>query len=290
MKVSLFCLATMALAVTSAEPIQRIPLYHKRNGQGKDFKSIAANELKNGMLGGTVEIGNPPQNFTLAFDTSTGFSWVRGEQCTDLNCQERRAYESKNSTTAITNNLNFTMNYGNAIVQTQIYHDTFRFSGITVKDMPFGNAFKMEGFNKGFDGYLGLGRNVNLNTTEIQYAKRDVGPSGFVPNAFQQSSGLQSSQFGMYTTTPGNGFSDSGYVSQPQQQPQQQQMQQPQQVGQMNQNQPTTHPVGQQNQQANPQSTVTSGGFGTMSKRNYNEPAGYLVLGKYIYIFSLNYF
>lgn len=244
MKTTLIYLAAIGLAV-SAEPIKRIPLHYKRSSRS-DFISIAAEELKNSMLGGVVQIGNPAKNFTMAFDTSTGFSWVRGEQCGDENCQGRNSYDARNSSTAISTGQSFTMDYGKGIVYTTIYLDTFVFSDITVKNMSFGGAYRMEGFNEGFDGFLGLGRNVNFNTTKVQYAKRDVPPPGFVQASFQQNYGLQSAQFGMYTTSVGSGFYDSGFV-----------------------------PSGQNN-------GVTSGGFG-YAKRNLNEPAGYLIIGKKIF-------
>lgn len=255
---SLLCLAAIAqvvLASVSAEPIQKIPLYYQKRSSGSDFISADAIDLKNGMLGGVVQIGNPPQNLTMAFDTSTGFSWVRGTQCGTENCQGRNDFDSRNSTTIISTGQSFVMDYGEGIVHTTIYIDTFRFAGLTVKHMPFGGAYEMEGFNKGFDGYLGLGRNVNLNTSSTVYAKREVSASGFVPNAFQQSSGLSSAQFGMYTTTTGSGFSDSGST--------------------------VASSVAMPNE-------VTGGGFGVVKRSSSSdEPAGYLVIGKYTFFCPL---
>lgn len=253
MKTTLICLAAIALSVT-AEPIQRIPLFYKRSPDGEsDFRSVEGQALKNGMLGGIVQIGNPPKNFTMAFDTSTGFSWVRGEQCGNENCQGRNSYDARNSTTAISTGRSFTKDYGKGIVYSTIYADTFQFSDITVKNMTFGGAYRMENFDEGFDGFLGLGRNVNLNITDVKYAKRDIPPPGFVPAAFQQNYGLQSSQFGMYTTSVGSGFSNSGSV--------------PSSFGQ-------------------PNNAITSGGFGR-AKRSLDEPAGYLIIGKKLSSFSL---
>lgn len=307
MKSTILCLAVIAqialLSLANAEPIQKIPLYYNRKRTNKkDFLSSEAQDLKNGMLGGIVQIGNPPQNLTMAFDTSTGFSWVRGVQCGDdvNNCQGRNAFDSRNSTTIISTGQSFNMNYGGgAIVYTTIYLDTFRFSGLTVKNMPFGGAYKMEGFNQGLDGYLGLGRDVDLNSNKTQhYAKRDIPASGFVPNAYQQGSGLQSAQFGMYTTSAGSGFSDSGSV-----------------VSNNVANNPTV-PMNNNNSNNGPSTNaasdnsantaaggsstntntaggstntntnagVTSGGFGHVKRHHYHdddydEPAGYLVIG-----------
>jgi hypothetical protein len=214
MKSTILCLAAIAqiaLSAVSAEPIQKIPLYYKRHNK-QEFIASAAKSLENGMLGGVVQIGNPPQNLTMAFDTSTGFSWVRGTQCISENCLGRKDFNPENSTSIVSTYHNFTLNYGKGIVNTTIYVDTFRYAGLTVEKMPFGSAYEMKGFNKGFDGYLGLGRDVNLNSSSTFYAKRDIPASGFVPNAFQQASGMQSSQFGMYTVSTGSGFSQSGSV------------------------------------------------------------------------------
>ncbi|KAI8975248.1 aspartic peptidase domain-containing protein [Mycotypha africana] len=214
MKSVLFYSAAVALiSSVFADPI-RVPLhrYNKRH-HSHDYIAVPADNLMNGMMGGTISIGNPPQNFTVAFDTSTGFSWVRGPQCGVENCEDRKIYDPRQSSTAISSGRSFSMDYGEGFVNTTLYRDTFRFAGLEVKNMTFGAAYMMEYFDKGFDGYLGLGRNVNMSAYGSQFAKRDLSSSSFVPNAFQQSSGLSSAQFGMYTTTSGNGFSDSGVVS-----------------------------------------------------------------------------
>jgi hypothetical protein len=207
MKSSILCLGAI-IQLVLANPV-KIPLYKR-----SDFVSTETQNLQNGMMGAVVQIGNPPQNLTMAFDTTTGFSWVTETQCGDANCQGRTAFNTRNSSTITSTGQSFTMDYGDGTVNTTIYLDTFRYGGLTVKNMPFGGAYRMEGFNKGFDGYLGLGRNINLNTSQTQYAKRDdLSVSGFVPNAFQQGSGIASAQFGMYTITSGSGFSQSGTVS-----------------------------------------------------------------------------
>jgi hypothetical protein len=192
------------------------------------------------------------------------------------------------------------MDYGDAVVTTSIYLDTFHFSGLTVKNMPFGDACKMEGFNYGFDGYLGLGRNVNLNTNETQYAKRDIPASGFVPNAYQQSSGLQSAQFGMYTTSVGSGYSDSGSVASSVSTSSPANNNNNEFSGSSNSANTGTPPnTGSTNNGFVPSSPsansgvtsggsgVTSGGFGRV-KRGENcgeEPAGYLIIGKILSLF-----
>lgn len=213
MKASFLYLAAALVAATASAAetpaITKIPFYyHQKRSSSDDFISAASEDLQNGMLGGVIQIGNPPQNFTVAFDTSSGFTWVRSVLCESENCQGRNAYDARNSTSAVSTGRPFqTTSYGNAVARTTIYQDTFRFAGMTVKHMPFGGAYDMQGFDEGFDGFLGLGRDVDLNITSPQ--KRDVSSSGFVANAYQQGSGISSAQFGMYTTSS-SGFSQSG--------------------------------------------------------------------------------
>ncbi|GAA5801813.1 hypothetical protein HPULCUR_007267 [Helicostylum pulchrum] len=295
MRAAFLCLAALAqlaLSASASEPIT-VPLY-RRSDDGGIYKA-AGKALENGVLAGKVKIGSPPQEFVFAFDTTTGYSWVRGSRCKTANCRGRCSYYSRKSSDAVSVGKKFSIEYGDSCVDTHVYMDTFEFAGLTVKDMPFGGAYRMSGFGQGFDGYLGLGRNVDFNSTKIHssaangMSKRDIAlpDSAFVPNAFQQGAGLASAQFGMYTTSTGSGFDQSGTTNNPG----------------VNNDQnipnngtdptvpPGTNPVVPPGGDAtNPNPTtpgtddggVTSGGFGSMKKRTNTEaeePAGYLVLG-----------
>ncbi|KAI9268777.1 aspartic peptidase domain-containing protein [Sporodiniella umbellata] len=277
MRFALVCLATIAqLALNSvAEPIT-IPLY-KRTEDGDIYKA-AGKALDNGVLAGKVKLGSTAQEFVFAFDTTTGFSWVRGSDCKTKNCRGRCTYYATKSEHASSTGQKFSVNYGDSCVDTHVYTDTFEFAGLKVHDFPFGGAYRMNGFASGFDGYLGLGRSVDFNTTHAtastasSLAKRDgLGDSAFVPTAFQQGSGISSSQFGMYTTSNNDGFNQDGSVG----------------GSVTNTTTTTTTPNPNPNPNPNPvapNTGVTSGGFGTLTKRNNGgqkeeKPAGYLVIG-----------
>ncbi|KAI9261391.1 aspartic peptidase domain-containing protein [Phascolomyces articulosus] len=293
MRQTLLWIAALTASVI-ADPITTIPLYRRSNDNG--IIKASADELDNGVLGGKVLIGTPPQEFTMAFDTNTGFSWVRGSRCKSENCLDRCTYYSRRSETAVSTGQKLKVKYGEACVETTIYLDTVEFGGVPVENMPFGGAYRMTGFDQGFDGYLGLGRNVDFNKTHIYssaaqgLAKRAALPdSSFVTNAYQQGTGMDSAQFGMFTTSSSdNGFGSDGTASPGgQTTPDQQQPQQPNQPPTPSGNttepaQPSEQPQQPQQpneeQQPDPNEEVTSGGFGFF-KRHYDEPAGYLVLG-----------
>ncbi|CEG75788.1 hypothetical protein RMATCC62417_10778 [Rhizopus microsporus] len=95
----LFYLAVLVLSAI-VEAIHKIPLYQKRTSQS-EFISAPAQLVQNGMMGAVIEVGNPPQELTLALDTSTGFSWIRGTQCVNENCLDRKSYDASRSTTVV---------------------------------------------------------------------------------------------------------------------------------------------------------------------------------------------
>ncbi|KAI8646747.1 aspartic peptidase domain-containing protein [Parasitella parasitica] len=280
MRAAFLCLAAVVqLALNAAaEPIT-IPLY-KRTDEGGIYKA-AGKALDNGVLAGKVKIGNPPQEFTFAFDTTIGYSWVRGYRCKTENCLGRCTYYARKSSDAVSTGKKFSVEYGNSCVDTHVYMDTFEFAGLKVKDMPFGGAYRMSGFGEGFDGYLGLGRSVDFNNTKIGstasgLSKRDVAlpDSAFVPNAYQSGSGLASAQFGMYTTTSsGPGFDQTGSTAANAVTNSTAASSAPSSVGSTTST--TTTP--------NTSGPVTGGGYGVVKRSNTQEeneePAGYLVLG-----------
>ncbi|KAI9314197.1 aspartic peptidase domain-containing protein [Dichotomocladium elegans] len=216
MRQTLFWLAFLAAPAAFADPVT-IPLYRRTND---GIVRTGAEQLDNGVLGGKVLIGSPPQEFTMAFDTSSGYSWVRGSRCKTENCLGRCTFYSTRSKTAESTGQKFKVKYDNACVETTIYLDDVEFGGQKVK-MPFGGAYRMTGFDHGFDGYFGLGRDVDFNHTTFytnptkNLIRRDVfGASSFVTNAYQQAIGLESAQFGMYTTSSSdNGFGQSGLLA-----------------------------------------------------------------------------
>ncbi|KAG1468972.1 hypothetical protein G6F56_003532 [Rhizopus delemar] len=280
MRAAFLCLAALAqLALnTAAEPIT-IPLY-KRTADGDIYKA-AGKSLDNGVLAGKVKIGSPAQEFVFAFDTTTGFSWVRGSECKTKNCRGRCTYYSTKSDNASSTGKKFSVNYGNACVDTHVYTDSFEFAGLKVTDFPIGGAYRMTGFGTGFDGYLGLGRAVDFNETSAtsssagSLSKRDtLSSSAFVSTAFQQGSGISSSQFGMYTTTTSDGFDQSGSTS----------SSTTSSTTTTTTNTTTDATASTSAVATTTTTTVTSGGFGTLSKRTSSDsdsedPAGYLVIG-----------
>lgn len=71
-------------------------------------------------------------------------------QCKTDNCRGRCTYYARKSSDAVSYGKKFSVEYGDSCVDTHVYKDTFEFAGLTVKDMPFGGAYRMSGFGEGF--------------------------------------------------------------------------------------------------------------------------------------------
>ncbi|KAI7885227.1 acid protease [Lichtheimia hyalospora FSU 10163] len=289
MRQSLIWAAVVYLTASTtvfADPIT-IPLFRRHNNEG--FVKADAEQLDNGVLGGKVLIGTPPQEFTMAFDTNTGYSWVRGSRCKSENCLDRCTYYARRSESAVSTGEKYKVKYGDACVETTVYVDTVEFGGMKIESMPFGGAYRMTGFDHGFDGYFGLGRDVDFNKTTLYSStakslmrRAVLGSSAFVTNAYQQSF-MSSAQFGMYVTSQtDNGFDQSGGnnestsdINTPPTDPI------PPSVSSNITGTPTTEvPAEETNDTDGPTlEDIVSGGFGFIKRTNVKEPAGYLVLG-----------
>ncbi|KAI9318240.1 aspartic peptidase domain-containing protein [Dichotomocladium elegans] len=224
MRFTIFYLAVFLLFTTAKADLQRIPLYRRTNS--KSVVTTEGHQLDSGVLAGKVTIGTPPREFTMAFDTTTSYSWVRGYRCKSENCRGRRSYYTRRSETAEPAHKKLSVEYGDSCVDTKLYYDDFEVNGIPVGHMPFGVAYRMSGFDDGFDGYLGLGIDGDLSSWDESH-KLYAGSSkllrrasviaslAFVTNAYVEGS-IDSAQFGMVTTSStSRGFSQSGSSSTP---------------------------------------------------------------------------
>lgn len=107
---------------------------------------------------GSISIGNPPQNFSVLFDTGSSNLWIPSVNC--LNCEALTSYDSSKSSTFRQNGSIFSITYGKGQVSGIFDMDSVNVSGILIKNQIFaeatfepGNVFQE--FN--FDGIFGLG-------------------------------------------------------------------------------------------------------------------------------------
>ncbi|GAB5591799.1 hypothetical protein Unana1_06699 [Umbelopsis nana] len=129
-----------------------VPLYKRTVSP---FYAANGNQLDDGLLAGEVSIGNPPQQMRLVFDTTSGYTWARGDKCKSENCLDRCTFYPTRSKSIRYTGLKHDVSYGDACVDTKVWQDTISFANVTVPHSYFGVANRMNGFDHGFGVTVG---------------------------------------------------------------------------------------------------------------------------------------
>ncbi|KAK3896347.1 vacuolar protease, partial [Staphylotrichum tortipilum] len=107
-----------------------------------------------------ITIGNPPQSFKVALDTSSSNLWVPSIQCDSIACFLHSKYNSSASSTYKSNGTSIEIRYISSILHGFVSQDTVTIGDITIKGQDFAEATSEPGPGFGFvryDGILGLG-------------------------------------------------------------------------------------------------------------------------------------
>ncbi|XP_060700990.1 pepsin A-like [Hemiscyllium ocellatum] len=102
---------------------------------------------------GAISIGNPPQSFTVIFDTGSSNLWVPSVYCSEQSCTMHYRFNPSASSTYYSNNQHVSIQYGPGAMNGILGYDTVRISNINIHNQEFGGFFS---YIK-FDGILGMG-------------------------------------------------------------------------------------------------------------------------------------
>mgnify|MGYP002715323967 CR=1 FL=1 len=107
-----------------------------------------------------IEIGTPPQQFSVILDTGSSNLWIPSESCTSIACFLHRRYDNTLSTTYKKNGSDFKIQYGSGSMKGFVSNDVVRIGDLEIKGQEFAEATSEPGlafaFGR-FDGILGLG-------------------------------------------------------------------------------------------------------------------------------------
>lgn len=121
--------------------------------------SIPLTDLQDAEYYGEVDIGSPPQKFTVIYDTGSSNLWVPSKACT--NCKKGApAYDSGASKTFQEDGQSFALQYGTGSCKGFISQDQIAMGGLIIDDFKFGEVTSeaVDVFGQApFDGILGMG-------------------------------------------------------------------------------------------------------------------------------------
>jgi saccharopepsin len=118
----------------------------------------------------TIEIGTPPQQFKVIFDTGSSNLWVQSSLCKTPGCLQHKGFDHTKSKSfrkfilnangsGVSNVPIFSIKYGTGKISGEFVKDKVSIAGLVLPDQVFGLTYKEEGFafmNVPFDGILGL--------------------------------------------------------------------------------------------------------------------------------------
>jgi hypothetical protein len=110
----------------------------------------------NTELYGTIYLGNPPQAFTMIFDTGSSNIWVPAGSC--VGADSKSHFYPEDSETFQPVHGTMSIQYGKGAVLGILGMDTMQVAGITIKNVTFAQIDQMTGINanSGFDGIIGM--------------------------------------------------------------------------------------------------------------------------------------
>lgn len=83
----------------------------------EDGSSLPLTNYMDAQYYGTIEIGTPPQEFTVIFDTGSSNTWVPSKKCHSLACYLHNRYDSSDSETYEKDSREFAIRYGSGAVE-----------------------------------------------------------------------------------------------------------------------------------------------------------------------------
>ncbi|KAJ2698808.1 aspartic proteinase precursor [Coemansia sp. IMI 209128] len=108
---------------------------------------------------GEIQLGTPPQRFSVVFDTGSSDFWIPSIDCDSIACSVHSRFNHSASDSYVTSHLPFSLNYGTGGLIGQVGSETLQVGNVSAPGLHVGLATHMGRFFRTtqFDGVFGLG-------------------------------------------------------------------------------------------------------------------------------------
>jgi len=121
---------------------------------------VPLSNYANAQYYGEIELGTPPQTFSVVFDTGSSNLWVPSTRCSSIACFLHRRYDAQQSESYKPNGTEFAIHYGSGSLEGIISNDILQVGDIAIEEQDFAESVREPGFAFAlgrFDGIFGLG-------------------------------------------------------------------------------------------------------------------------------------
>ncbi|KAJ1725426.1 hypothetical protein LPJ53_000356 [Coemansia erecta] len=127
-----------------------------------DVSSAMLTNVRDYYYYGYIDIGNPPQKFSVVFDTGSSNIWVPGDACKSSACVEHRRFNTSQSGSFMNTGKKIQIQYGTGFIAGDVGQDTVKVSSsVMLRNQSFAvtnledRTFELP--RSQFDGLFGLG-------------------------------------------------------------------------------------------------------------------------------------
>lgn len=127
------------------------------NGLGEE---LPLKDYMNTQYFAEVNVGTPPQTFTVVPDTGSSNLWLYSSKCTAIPCWYHATYDASASTTYTADGQPFDITYGSGSITGTVSKDTATLGHVSVPNFSFGEVTSVSGvafYASQMSGILGLG-------------------------------------------------------------------------------------------------------------------------------------
>lgn len=163
-------LFSSTVATTLVIPLERatVTYDHSRALQlpfnkpsNKNTSYVEIFDFDNNVYYGTIQLGSPPQKFSVVFDTGSTNTWVTSIECTEVACTNKSKYNPAASNSSSKWNSSFDIEYEQGSVSGNIYTDDMVLCGTQFRQA-VGSASVVSGLGPSFsvapiDGIVAMG-------------------------------------------------------------------------------------------------------------------------------------